>query len=154
MDSKTICIQQITHLSTATIMGRQAPHKAVLLLAIMDLIENGTLTTPKLILSKQLEIAFETEWQSFVGSPLVFKCKIATPFWHMRNEPFYDLYFNDGKLVTTIKSPYSIKKLREETYAIIDPDLFALMSKRDNRIEFRTKLIDTYLKGLHSDLIR
>lgn len=154
MDSKTICIQQITHLSTATIMGRQAPHKAVLLLAIMDLIENGTLVTPKIVLTKQLKSAFETEWKSFVGSPLVFKCKIATPFWHMRNEPFYDLFFNNGQLVKTIKSPYSIKKLREETYAMLDPDLFALMSKRDYRIEFRTVLIDTYLKDLHSDLIR
>lgn len=52
MDSTAICIQQLTHLSTAVIMGRKAPHKAVLLLAIMDLVELGEITSPKIVLSK------------------------------------------------------------------------------------------------------
>lgn len=92
MDIRAICIQQLTHLSTAVIMGRKAPHKAVLLLSIMDLIETGSIATPRIVLNKELEEAFEKEWHRFMGEPLVFKCVIATPFWHMQNEPFYSLF--------------------------------------------------------------
>ena len=88
MDAKTICIQQLAHLSTATIMGRKAPHKAVLLLAIMDLVETGIIVMPQFVLSEQLEETFKKEWYRYIGSPLIFKCKVSTPFWHMQNEPF------------------------------------------------------------------
>ena len=152
MDSRTICLQQLSHLSTAIIMGRQAPHKAVLLLAIMDLIEAGDIDSPRIVLTNQLEKAFEKEWRRFIGEPLVFKCKVATPFWHMRNEPFYNLYLNSGEEILNLDNPYSIKRLREDTYALIDSDLFNLMQDEDSRAEFRELLIHTYLQGLHSDL--
>ena len=92
MDSTAICIQQLTHLSSAVIMGRKAPHKAVLLLAIMDLVESGEITSPEIVLTEKLEETFSVEWNKYIGSPLVFKCKIAIPFWHMQNEPFYSAY--------------------------------------------------------------
>ena len=57
MDAKSICEQQLTHLSTAVIMGKRAPHKAVLLLAIMDLVEAGKLSTPRIELSKELDVS-------------------------------------------------------------------------------------------------
>lgn len=152
MDVRAICEQQLTHLSTAVIMGRQAPHKAVLLLAIMDLVEDGHITTPKIVLSKELENAFENEWHRFIGSPLVFKCVIATPFWHMQNEPFYSLYSNSGEEVSGFANPYSKKRLREETFAVIDDDLFEQIQLKESRDEFRRILINTYLLGLHSDL--
>ena len=153
MEAKTICIQQLSHLSTAVIMGKQAPHKAVLLLAIMDLIESGDISTPQIILTKQLEEAFEKEWNLYIGAPLVFKCKVATPFWHMQNEPFYSLNLKSGDSISDFKSPYSVRRLREETYAVIDRDLFRLMQKGKSRAEFRELLINTYLQGLHSDLV-
>ncbi len=152
MDIKTICAQQLTHLSTAIVMGRQAPHKAVLLLAIMDLIETGSVTDSRVVLNKELEEAFEKEWHSFIGEPLVFKCVIATPFWHMRNEPFFSLYLNTGQEIMGVSKPYSKRRLEEETYAVIDDDLFKQMQLKDSRDTFRRVLIDTYLHGLHSDL--
>lgn len=152
MDVKAICAQQLTHLSTAIILGRQAPHKAVLLLAIMDLIEAGSISTPRIVLSNELEEAFEKEWHRFIGAPLVFKCVIATPFWHMQNEPFYRLYLNTDEEVSGIVNSYSKKRLREETYAVIDTDLFEQMRLNDSRELFRELLIRKYLLGLHSDL--
>lgn len=152
MDVKAICAQQLTHLSTAIILGRQAPHKAVLLLAIMDLIEAGSISTPRIVLSNELEEAFEKEWHRFIGAPLVFKCVIATPFWHMQNEPFYRLYLNTDEEVSGIVNSYSKKRLREETYAVIDTDLFEQMRLNDSRELFRELLIRKYLIGLHSDL--
>lgn len=154
MEAKTICEQQLSHLSTAVIMGRKAPHKAILLLAIMDLVENGSIKTPRIVLTKELEKTFETEWKRYIGTPLVFKCKVATPFWHMQNEPFYCLYLNSGEELLGIGNPYSVKRLREEVYAVIDDDLFFQMQIDDSRTCFRALLINTYLQGLHSDLPR
>lgn len=152
MDAKAVCLQQISHLSTATVMGRQAPHKAVLLLAILDLIEAGEITTPRIMLTRQLEGAFRDEWGRYIGAPLVFKCVIATPFWHMQNEPFYSLYLNSGEEVKSGIPPYSKKRLREETYAILDDDLFKQMQTKTSRNKFREVLVETYLRGLYSDL--
>lgn len=152
MDAKAICSQQLTHLSTAVVMGRRAPHKAVLLLAIMDLVQNGSINSPRIVLSKQLEEAFEKEWRRYIGVPLVFKCVIATPFWHMRNEPFYSLFHNTGEEIVGNSNAYSKKRLKEETYAVIDEDLYEQMQKEDSRNELRSILIDTYLRELHSDL--
>lgn len=152
MDSLEICIQQFEHLSTAKVLGREAPHKAVLLLAIMDLVDNGMISTPKIQLTKELETAFAREWRLYVGSPLVFKCKIATPFWHMNNEPFYELYLNSGKGIKNFSNPYSVKRLREETFALIDDDLFSLMKDKESSIIMRKVLINKYLIGLRSDL--
>lgn len=152
MDAKAVCLQQISHLSTAIVMGRQAPHKAVLLLAILDLIEAGEITTPQIMLTRQLEDAFRNEWDRYIGAPLVFKCVIATPFWHMQNEPFYSLYLNSGEEIKRGIPPYSKKRLREEAYAVLDDDLFEQMRTKSSRNEVRKVLVDTYLRNLHSDL--
>lgn len=152
MDIRIICEQQLTHLSTAVVMGRKAPHKAILLLAIMDLVEAGIIAKPQIVLTQELENAFEKEWHRFIGSPLVFKCVIATPFWHMRNEPFYTLYLNSGAEVSNQVNPYSKKRLKELTYAVIDEDMFKQMQNAEIRLRFRKILINTYLQGLHSDL--
>lgn len=152
MEVKTICAQQLSHLSTAVVMGRKAPHKAVLLLAIMDLVEKGRIASPRIELNNELEEAFEKEWHRFIGSPLVFKCVIATPFWHMQNEPFYSLFLNSGEEIRRKTNPYSKKRLREDTFAIIDNDMFSLMQIEESREEFKEILTNTYLIGLHSDL--
>lgn len=140
---------QFTSLNTAKIAGRQAPHKAVLLLSIMDLIETGAITSPRIVLSKELEDTFGRVWKHYIGTSLIFTPKVATPFWHMQNEPFYRLYLNNGQDVSGLSAKYSVKWLRENTYATIDKELFVLMQDENSRAELRVSLISTYLEGLH-----
>lgn len=136
-----------TSLHTAKIAGKQAPHKAVLLLTIMDLIEAGVITNPKIVLTEKLEETFGRVWRHYIGSSLIFTPKVATPFWHMQNEPFYRLFLNNGLDVSGMKAQYSVKWLRENTYAIIDQELFSMMGDENARAEFRVTLIGTYLCG-------
>lgn len=138
-----------TSLHTAKIAGKQAPHKAVLLLAIMDLVEADVITSPKIVLTEKLEETFGKVWKHYIGSSLIFTPKVATPFWHMQNEPFYRLCLNNGQDVSGLKAQYSVKWLRENTYATIDQKLFNLMKDENARAELRVILIGTYLKGLH-----
>ena len=140
----------LTSLHTAKIAGKQAPHKAVLLLAIMDLVEAGVITSPKIVLTEKLEENFGKVWKYYIGSSLIFTPKVATPFWHMRNEPFYRLYLNNGLDVSGMKAQYSVKWLRENTYATIDQRLFSLMGDENARAEFRVILVGTYLTGLQA----
>lgn len=140
-------IAQFRRLNTNKRAGIDAPHKPILLLAIMDLVESGVIDGTRLELTEQLERAFLHNWKRYVGSSLLFQPKVATPFWHMQNEPFYQLYTNDGKELAG--SPYSVKKLRENTYAILDKDLFGLMNDENSRAQLRVVLVSTYFQNQH-----
>ena len=84
-------------LNTAKIAGKNAPHKAVLLLTIIDLVEAGIITSPRIELSEALQGTFARVWRRYIGTSLIFQPKVATPFWHMQNEPFYRLFMNNGQ---------------------------------------------------------
>lgn len=140
-------IAQFQRLNTNKRAGIDAPHKPILLLAILDLVESGAIGSARIELSEQLESAFLHNWKRYVGSSLLFQPKVATPFWHMQNEPFYQLYTNDGKELAG--SPYSVKKLRENTYAILDKDLFELMKDENSRAQLRVVLVSTYFQNQH-----
>lgn len=146
-DDLTKYIAQFRSLNTNKRAGIDAPHKPILLLAILDLVESGAINGAKIELTELLERAFLHTWKRYVGSSLLFQPKVATPFWHMQNEPFYQLYTNDGKELSG--SPYSVKKLRENTYAILDKDLFELMKDENSRAQLRVVLVSTYFQNQH-----
>lgn len=142
-------IDHFSSLHTAKIAGKQAPHKAVLLLSIMDMVEAGIITSPRIELSEALEGTFARVWKRYIGSSIIFTPKVATPFWHLQNEPFYRLYMNNGQLINGGTGRYSISWLRENTYAMLDDKLFHLTQDENARAELRVTLVSTYLKGLN-----
>ena len=115
----------------------------------MDLVEDGTITSPRFVLSRHLEETFCRLWNRYVGASKPFQPRVATPFWHMKQEPFYSLHRYDGGDITELTNFYSVSNLREKTYATIDEDLFRLMQKPDERAKLREILINTYLVVLH-----
>lgn len=139
-----------TSLHTAKIAGKQAPHKAVLLLSIMEQVEAGIVTSPRVELTDALERSFMQMWRRYIGTSIIFTPKVATPFWHLQNEPFYRLYMNNGQLINGGTGRYSIPWLRENTYAMLDDKLFHLMQDENARAELRVALVSTYLKDVHS----
>ena len=81
--------------------GCYAPHKAVMILAIMELVESEHITTNVIRLDKELKNRFKEVWQRVVpvGSP--FKCEYRNPFTYMDSEPFWDLStYNDKAFIT------------------------------------------------------
>lgn len=52
-------IKQFLELNTAKRMGQVAPHKAVMLLSVMSLIEEGVIDKPLFYLSEALENRFK-----------------------------------------------------------------------------------------------
>jgi len=65
-----------------------APHKPILLLAVIQGIQDGWISENKIRLSPELVGAFRSLWNQLVTtehSPLV-----AQPYFHMRSEGFWD----------------------------------------------------------------
>ncbi len=140
-------------LNTNKRMGQVAPHKAVLLLSVIDLVENGIITSPTFSLTEPLEKKFMQNWKRYIGTSILFKPMVATPFWHMQHEPFWKLQRNDGLPMDEISATPSLSKVRQcGMTATIDKDLFALMKDENARAQMRTTLISTYLNKPKSEI--
>lgn len=87
--------------------GCYAPHKAVMIMAIMDLVESGYITTNVIRLDKELKDKFKEVWQKVVpvGSP--FKCEFRNPFTYMDSELFWDLSTDKDKAFITWEALYA-----------------------------------------------
>ncbi|MGL5705923.1 MAG: DEAD/DEAH box helicase [Tannerellaceae bacterium] len=108
--------------------GKPAPHKAILLLSMIDLIASGEIKTNRIDMSPALIRRFKSNWKTFVNDERGNDRKlIRNPFKHMGSEDFWNV------------SP-------DEKYAFIESPLFFLLKEKENRITLRNVLIDAYLK--------
>lgn len=137
-----------THLNVAKYRGQKAPHKAVLMLAVIDLIEEGAIDSPFVYLTDELIKKFNTVWKYYVGDSPLFKPDICKPFYHLRHESFWRLIgrnkADDDIPYDTVN--YTVKYLRD-TYvcAVLDSWLLDSLQNQNNRDVLRTILIGTYL---------
>lgn len=71
--------------------GCFAPHKPVLLLAVIDLINSGHIENTTVDLDKELKQHFKEVWQETVPKACTFKCEYRNPFTYLDYEPFWHL---------------------------------------------------------------
>ena len=103
---------QLSSLKTAKIAGVKAPHKPLLLLSIIDLVERGVINSNHIKLDDELERVFTANWTRYVGSYVLFQPKIATPFWHLQNEPFWKLISQDGRVIDVSRTKFYTSTLQ------------------------------------------
>ena len=60
-----------------------APHKPIMLLAIMELVARGLVTSTKIILDKELKDTFKKVWEYTVPVGSSFTCEYRNPFTYM-----------------------------------------------------------------------
>ena len=152
-------------LHTNVSRGKKAPHKALLLLSVIDMIDYGLIRSPHIVLSDLLVRTFDKNSHTFYSNRLFFKPKIQYPFFHMQSEPFWRLVAKAEAAVNVAaeadqsygdkkKSSPSKKQLIEQySYAEIDRELFDLLQNQEARAVLRTHLISTYLNNQH-DMFR
>ena len=146
-------------LHTAMKLGKPAPHKALLLLSVIDLVERGIITDNHIELSDVLVKTFKANAKKFYANSPIFTPEITKPYFHMQHEPFWRLVTSSDCIVTSLaaentskygksKPTYSIKGLRKQfRYAEIDNELFKLLKDEDARARLRVILISTYLNN-------
>jgi putative restriction endonuclease len=141
-------IEYYTHcfstLHTAIIKGVYAPHKPLLLLAIMDMVEQGVIRSSRIVLDDILVAAFKLNVAKYVGRKMQTAPSIGQPFFHMQHEPFWKLILCEG--ANKACSGYSVGVLRKQIqYALIDDELFDLFLDAEARAHFRKVLLGKYL---------
>lgn len=137
-------IDQFKKINVAKRDGLKAPHKAVLLLAVIDLVEQGVITTPKIELTEDLESTYQNLWNRYVYNTQTFQPRLTTPFWHLSNEDFWRLRTYSGPPVSESDNASSVKSMREKIYALLDVVLFEELKKSENRAKLRVTLISNY----------
>jgi len=153
-------IDAFLNLKRAMMQGMKAPHKPLLLLAIMKLVEDGVITDNRIELSDSLINSFESLWREYVddgnqdravmlcedlqldiSSKYPFKCSIENPFFYMKFEPFWKLVKSPAFVP---RSSYTVKGLNTcFLYAEIDEALFSLMQDTSSRNTLRNVLLDS-----------
>ena len=138
-------------LNTMKKNGLHAPHKALLLMSVIDLIEQGIITDSRIYLSDKLIHQFKLNTSLYVGKCKLFQPQINYPYFHLRSEPFWRLKPMPGVDIDEI-SNYSVSNLRKKiAFAVIDLELFELLqSSAIARKTLRTILVDTYINNQHT----
>ena len=135
-------------LHTMKMSGKPVPHKALLLLSVIDLIEKGIITDPRIPLSDILEEQFKHNTALHLGSDTTYAPKINYPYYHMRSEPFWELVSTTSNPVSDI-SNYSTSNLKKHiAYARIDSELQELLKDSSARVKLRDVLILNYIDSL------
>ena len=107
-----------------------APHKAVMIMAIMALVLSGHISSNVIHLDKELKDKFKEVWQKVVPEGSPFKCEYRNPFTYMDSEPFWDLSTDKDKAFITWEALYAFS--HEASRAAIKD--YLLRSVKDDTI--------------------
>jgi putative restriction endonuclease len=124
----------------------RAPHKPLLLMAVMDLIARGVITSSFIDVTGdlvELNELFGCYWRRIV--PLCQTSSIAFPFSRLHNEPFWELVPIPGSEITPamINDISTVSKLRTVALgARMDDELFLLLQQQDSRMALRQVLAE------------
>jgi len=138
---------QFTKLRVDRVHGA-APHKPILLLSIIELIEQGKIQHNRIFLTPELISSFLKYWGKF-GSEN-HRSDIAQPFFHLTSDKFWHLAPNSG-FESTIEARIKLKSLtalrNAVNYGYFDQELFELLQQSESRIELVTTLIQHWFPG-------
>ncbi len=81
-------IDQLTHLHVSHARGFKAPHKAILMISVTELIRDLRIGSPVITLSDSLRNKFVGNWRKFIQINTPFICDINMPFPRMGTEKF------------------------------------------------------------------
>ena len=123
----------------------RAPHKPLLLLAVIDLINQGTITSNLIRLTPELGELFTLYWSRIMSPDR--RGNLAMPFFHLKSDGFWHLVPQSDKalMLSATYHTKSINQLRELILgAKLDEKLFELLCNPTSCEVLRMILIKTY----------
>jgi putative restriction endonuclease len=122
-----------------------APHKPILLLAILKSVESKVITSNRIYITPELIMNFRELWSKLVTTK--HQMNFALPFFHMQSEPFWRIITKPGAFVP-LTSSHSIKSLgslnENIQHAEIDKELWDLMLNAQTNLTLTKLLLLTY----------
>src|SRR2546421_11204045 len=139
----TFYAEKFRKLRTDRARGNPAPHKPLLLLAVIDLIEQGAIPENNIEPSPMIVESFLKYWNLLS----LEKPRIFLPFYHLKSDGFWHLHAKAGQegLLATVSQFRSMTQLASIVgFANLDEDLFLLLHDPQAREVLRQTILETY----------
>ncbi len=148
-------IDQLCSMNMNKKAGHVSPHKAVMMLAVIDLVAAGGAKQNRFVYGPELLEHFR-RYFDVVKTP-VDSFSPLLPFFFLRSEPFWHHQPVPGQeaVCAAISEPGGARKLQSIVeYAFLDDALFARLQDAAGREEAREALICKYSPSHHDELMR
>lgn len=125
-----------------------APHKPILLISTIELIQRGVITENKIFLCPIIIDCFLKNW-SYLGSS-DYHPDISQPFFYMRSGKFWHLMPNRGfeDIISSKVKLRGVRALNQAIkYAYLDEDLFDLLQEDRYRLALIAVLSVKWFQG-------
>lgn len=137
--------EKFKKMNCAFVHGRKILAKPFLVLAIIDIINDGVCKENifdwEAGCFNDLNEAFENQYYRFQSNN--YRTPIYKPFFHLSNDGFWHLSFIDGESHRTIKSSKTLRDLQAKAH--LDEALWDLLQDATVREEFRTQIINFFI---------
>lgn len=143
-------IEAFKNLRTNKKWGRKSPHKAVMMLAVLELYERNILTENEIFYDDELKSMFLQVWNKVMLNEPLFHPDAYLPFWYLQSDNFWHIIPRKGKeYILTIMRDNNVKpteaKLCDSVkYAEMDEDLYFMMTIPSGRSSLKRALLETY----------
>ncbi|MGB3491947.1 MAG: HNH endonuclease [Elainellaceae cyanobacterium] len=130
-----------------------APHKPVLLISVIELIEQGKIRLNQVPLSPELISTFLKYWRNLVRTD--HRSDISLPFVHLTGDTFWHLtFYPDSETFTATglgrKGITAVRRIVQ--YASFDPELFTILQDPGQRVILLRVLIDSWFSGRSAEI--
>jgi len=144
-DYLTYYTNQIRSVRRSTVDKKPAPHKPLLLLSIIDLIEKINLQENRIPINITLKSIFEENLNKLYKTEKNILMK--TPIHHLQTDGFWKAFDKDGE---QLKSSRAISQV---SFGTLDAPLFQLIKSPVYRPVLRMFLLDTFFDGTQQNYL-
>ena len=143
-------IELFENLRTNNKYGRKSPHKAVLMLTVIEQYEQNLLSDNEIYYDDNLKSMFVNMWNRVLPDEPLFHPEAFFPFWYLQSDSFWHIVPVRGKEdILSLMRDTNIKpseaKLKDcVRYAELDDDLYFLMTLPSGRSSLKRALLETY----------
>ncbi len=140
--------------------GRKSPHKAVLMLTVIELFEKNILTDNEIFYDDKLKSMFLKVWNKALPDEPLFHSDAYLPFWYLQNDSFWHIVPIRGKEdILSLMRDNNVKpseaKLNDSVRcAELDDDLYFLMTLQSGRSSLKRVLLETYTQLSENEIDR
>ncbi len=143
-------IEAVKNLKTNNKWGRKSPHKAVLMLTVIELYEKNILMDNEIRYDETLKSTFLNVWNRVLPDEPLFHPEAYLPFWYLQSDNFWHIVPIRGKedilslMRDTNIKPSEAKLIDSVKYAELDEELYFLMTLPSGRSSLKRAWLETY----------
>lgn len=139
-------ITMLLSMKGTIVKGFTSPHKAIFILTIIELIQQGYIKGKRIFATKALSDTFIRIWNKYVPSNWPFRENVFQPFIHLSSEPFYYLSKAEGVNGFDINQGWTRNLVvKYVDHAYFDPQLFELFHNRAFTEILSKELLDKFI---------